>query len=113
MNNLRNKVQLIGKLGRDPEFKKTEGGATLAKISLATKDIYKNARGEKVIETQWHNCIAWGAIAESIQVFLKKGNEIAIQGRLTHSSYKDKNGNKRLFTEVLVNEFMLLAKATS
>ena len=111
MNNLRNKVQLIGKLGANPEMRTFENGQKLARISLATKDIFKNAKGDKVVETQWHKLVAWGKIAENIEVFLKKGNEIAVMGRLQHRSYEDKDGNKRKITEVLVTEFMLLSNA--
>ena len=112
MNNLRNKVQLIGKLGANPEMRVFDNGQKLARISLATKDIFKNAKGEKVVETQWHKLVAWGKTAENIEVFLKKGNEVAFMGRLQHRTYEDKNGVKRRITEVSVNEFMLLSGAT-
>ena len=75
MNALRNKVQLIGNLGMDPEVKSLDGGKKLAKMSIATNEIYKNANGEKVTETQWHNLIAWGKTAEIVEKFLKKGSE--------------------------------------
>ena len=113
MNNLRNKVQLIGKLGRNPEFKKTVNGKSLAKISVATKEVYKNTNGEKIVETQWHNCIAWGNTAERIEAFLKKGNEVAIQGKLIHNSYKSQSGETKYITQVQINEFMLLTKANA
>jgi len=111
MNNLRNKVQLIGRLGQNPEIKKTAKGKSLAKIAIATKEVYKNASGERVVETQWHNCIAWGSTAERMEVFLKKGNEVALTGKLAHNSYQDKKGETRYYTQVVVNEFMLLGKA--
>ncbi len=111
MNNLRNKVQLIGKLGMNPEMRTFNNGQKLARVSIATKDIFKNAKGEKVVETQWHRLVAWGKTAENMEVFLKKGNEIAVMGRLQHRSYEDKMGNKRNITEISVNEFMLLSSA--
>lgn len=111
MNNLRNQVQLIGKLGINPEVKMAKSGQKMARLSLATKDVFKNAKGDKVVETQWHNLIAWGKIAENIEVFLKKGNEVAVNGRLQHRFYEGQDGRKRKISEVLITEFMLLTKA--
>jgi len=113
MNNLRNKVQLIGKLGINPEVRALKDGKKLARLSIATKDVYKNMKGEKVVETQWHNLIAWGKVAENMEVFLKKGNEVAVQGKLQHRSYENKEGIKKYITEIVVMEFMLLSKAPS
>ena len=108
MNNLKNKVQLIGNLGGDPESKKLNSGKVITKISLATNDMYTNTQGEKVTETQWHKVIAWGKTAEKMDQLLKKGSEVALAGKLTHRSYTDDKGNTRYITEVVVNEFMLL-----
>lgn len=108
MNALRNKVQLIGNLGVNPEVKEFEGGKKLAKFSLATNEYYKNAKGEKVTDTQWHNLIAWGNSANYIEKYLKKGMEVAIEGKLVNNNYTDKNGVKRYVTEVHVNEVMIL-----
>ena len=72
MNTLKNKVQLIGNLGRDPEVIEFEGGRKLAKFSLATGESYKKENGEKVTDTQWHNVVAWGKTAEIVEKFLKK-----------------------------------------
>ncbi|MDG1111582.1 MAG: single-stranded DNA-binding protein, partial [Polaribacter sp.] len=83
MNTLRNKVQLIGNLGNDPEIITLESGKKLAKFSIATNESYKNAMGEKVTDTQWHNVIAWNKTAEIIEKYVIKGNEIAIEGKLT------------------------------
>ncbi len=113
MNNLRNKVQLIGKLGRNPELRELANGQKMARVSIATIDVYKNQKDEKVIETQWHNLIAFGKVAENMEVFLKKGNEVAIMGRLRHSSYEDKEGITRKATSVQVSEFMLLHQQAS
>lgn len=108
MNTLKNKVQLIGHLGNNPEIVNLESGKKLAKFSIATNDTYKNAQGEKVQDTQWHNLVAWGKTAEIIEKYIKKGSEIAIEGKLTTRSYDDKEGNKRYVTEVVVNEMLML-----
>ena len=110
MNALRNKVQLIGHVGNDPEIKNFEGGRKLANITLATSESYKNDKGEKVDETQWHRVVAWGKTAEIFEKYVIKGKEIAVEGKLTHRSYDDKNGDKRYITEVVVNEVLLLGK---
>lgn len=110
MNALRNKVQLIGNLGMDPEIINTPSGTKLAKFSLATNDTYKNVQGEKVTETQWHNIIAWGKIADIVEMYVSKGKEIAIEGKLTHRSYETTTGEKRYITEIVCNELLMLSK---
>lgn len=108
MRNLRNRVQLIGNLGMDPEIKNLESGKTMAKISLATSEMYVNNAGEKVKDTQWHNVIAWGKQAELAEKYLVKGQQVSIEGKLNNRSYEDKNGETRYITEVLVNEILFL-----
>ncbi|MBA3901010.1 MAG: single-stranded DNA-binding protein [Bacteroidetes bacterium] len=108
---MRNKVQLIGNLGSDPEVKESEGGKTFTRFSIATSEKYTNQKGEKITDTQWHNVVAWGKTAENMGKYLKKGNEVALEGKLTNRSYDDKEGNKKYITEVLVNEFLMLGKA--
>ncbi|MFV8268941.1 single-stranded DNA-binding protein [Flavobacterium sp. GT2N3] len=110
MNTLRNKVQLIGHVGNDPEIKTFDGGKKLVNFTLATNESYKNDKGEKVEETQWHKLVAWGKTADIIEKYVAKGKEIAIEGKLTHRNYEDKNGEKRYFTEVVVNDVLLLGK---
>ncbi len=110
MNTLRNKVQLIGNLGTQPEVITLESGKKLAKFTMATNDSYKNSKGEKVTETQWHNIVAWGNTAQIIESYLSKGEEVAIEGKLTSRSYEDKNGNKRYITEIVANELLMLGK---
>ena len=110
MSILRNNVQLIGRLGTAPEGRSLESGKMLAKVSIATNDIYKNSKGEKIIETQWHKLVAWGKTAENMQKLLIKGDEVAIQGKLTHQSYEDKEGITRYATTIVVNEFVKLTK---
>ena len=110
MNALKNKVQLIGNLGQDPEIITLENGSKLAKFSIATSDSYKNAGGEKVEDTQWHNIVAWGKLAEIVENFASKGKQVAVEGKLTHRSYESKEGEKRYITEVRCNELLLLGK---
>lgn len=108
---IRNNVQLIGHLGKTPEITTFDNGRKLAKVTIATNDMYKNANGDKVIETQWHNLTAWGKTAELMERLLQKGNEVAITGKLTHRNYEDREGVKRTFTEVVVQEFLKLGGA--
>ncbi len=110
MNALRNKVQLIGNLGMNPEIKTLDGGRKLAKMSIATNESYKNAKGEFVKETQWHNLIAWGKTADIIEKLLKKGSEVAIEGKLINRNYTDKEGIKKYITEIQVSEFLMLGE---
>ena len=110
MNTLRNKVQLIGNLGNDPEIVNLESGKTLAKFSVATNESYKNVQGEKVTDTQWHNIVAWGKTAQIIEKYVGKGKEVAIEGKLTTRSWEDKDGVKRYSTEVVCSELLMLGK---
>jgi len=110
MNSLRNSVQLIGNLGRDVEFKTFDNGNKLAKLTLATNEYYKNNKGEKVQETQWHNVVAWGKTAEFMDKALNKGNEVCIKGKLVHRSYDDKDGVTRYVSEVVAQEFLKITK---
>ncbi len=111
---LKNKVQLIGNLGNAPEVKNTEAGKKLARFSIATNEVYHNAKGEKVKETTWHNLVAWGKLADIVEKYLNKGSEIAIEGKLISRSYTDKDGIKKYITEVQVNELLMLgSKATA
>lgn len=110
MNALRNSVRLIGHLGDDPKVRKLDSGKTVANFSIATNEIYRDQKGEKQSETTWHRLVAWGKQAEIIDSYVKKGSEIAIEGKLTNRSWEDKNGEKQYMTEVLVNEVLLLDK---
>jgi single-strand DNA-binding protein len=108
MKNLRNSVQLIGHLGMDPEVKEVANGKKIAKFSLATTDYYRNSEGEKISSTQWHQVVAWGKNADLAAQYLIKGKEVAVQGKLNHRSYEDKQGITHYFTEIVVNEILLL-----
>ena len=113
MYSLRNKVQLIGNLGKAPEIRNIESGKKLVKFSIATNEMYTNQQGEKVKETQWHNIIAWGKLAEVAEKYLDKGSEVALEGKLITKDYTDKEGNKKYITEVQVNELLLLGGRVS
>lgn len=108
MFTLRNKVQLIGILGAKPEIKNTDSGKKLARFSLATNEVYRNASGEKLKDTQWHNVVAWGKVAEIAEKHLDRGKEVVVEGKLVSRSYTDKGGVKKYVTEVQVNELLLL-----
>ena len=108
MNALRNKVQLIGNLGQDPEILTMEDGKKLAKFALATNETYKTAQGEKITDTQWHNIVAWGNTAEVVENYLTKGKEVAIEGKLTHRSYETREGERRYVTEIKCYELLML-----
>lgn len=109
MSALRNKVQLIGNTGSDPEISQLESGRKRARFTLATNEVYKNDNGEKITDTQWHNLVAWGKNAELIESYVAKGKEIAIEGKLTHRTY-EKDGEKKYYTEVVVSDILLLGK---
>ncbi|MEZ5043081.1 MAG: single-stranded DNA-binding protein [Saprospiraceae bacterium] len=108
MNDLSNSVQLIGDLGRNVDFKKLENGNSLARVSISTKEVFKNSKGEKMVEQQWHNLVGWGKVAEIMEVLLEKGKKVAVKGKLRHRTYEDKEGKTRYQSEVVVSEFMLL-----
>lgn len=110
MSNLRNSVRLIGFLGADPEVKVIGEKKKLAKVSIATTDSFKNEKGEKIEETQWHNLVMWDGLAAIAEKYLRKGSEVSVEGKLSTRSYTDKEGIKRYFTEILVNELLMLGK---
>lgn len=108
MNVLKNKVQLIGNLGMNPEIKELDRGRKVAKFTLATNEVYKNQKGEKVQDTQWHNIVAWGKTASLMEELLTKGKEVLVEGKLTNRSWDDKEGNKRYITEIVTSDFLIL-----
>lgn len=107
MNTLKNSVRLAGNLGNAPEIKTTEGGKKMARFALATNESYRNAKGEKVTETQWHNLVAWGKVAEIAEKLLQKGTEVTVDGKLVNRTYTDKQGEKKYITEVVVSELLV------
>lgn len=105
---LKNKVQLIGRLGAKPEVKDFGNGKKLANINLAINESYRNAQGERITDTQWHRVSLWGKLAEIAALYADKGSEVIIQGKLLNKSYTDKEGNKRYTTEIQATELLLL-----
>lgn len=110
MNALRNSVRLIGHLGDDPKVRKLESGRTVANFNIATNEIYRDSNGERQNETNWHRLVAWGKPAEILENYVKKGSEVAIEGKLVHRTFEGKNGEKQYVTEVVVNSLLMLDK---
>jgi len=108
MSSLSNRVTLIGNLGQDPETKTTETGKKLTHFTLATKEGFKNAEGQRVNETTWHNIVAWNGLADVAGKFLKKGKEVAVEGRIVYRTYEDKKGITKYITEIVLSDLVLL-----
>ncbi|MDX1408658.1 MAG: single-stranded DNA-binding protein [Saprospiraceae bacterium] len=108
MSNLRNSIQLIGNLGRDPEVHETSTGKKVARVTIATNESYKNKDGERVQKTEWHNLVAWGGQAAFFENYLQKGSLVGIRGKIAHRKYEGKDGLTKTFTEVIVNEVINL-----
>lgn len=111
MNTMKNRVTLIGNLGQDPEIRTIESGKKVAHFSLATEDGYKNTEGQKVKETTWHNIIAWNGLADIAGKYLKKGHQVAVEGRITYRTYEDKKGVSKNVTEIILDDLVLLRSA--
>lgn len=112
MSNSVNKVILVGRLGKDPELKYTQGGAAVARFSLATDEVWKDQSGEKQQKTEWHNIVAWSKLAEICGQYLAKGRLVYIEGRLQTRSWEDKEGNKRTTTEIRADNMVMLGGKT-
>ena len=110
MNALRNKVQLIGRLGQDPKTINFDDGKSKVNFSMATNESYRNGEGDKIEKTQWHDVVAWGSLGEIMSQYLKKGAEIAIEGRLMYRTYDDSEGKTRYITEVVASDLLMLDK---
>jgi single-strand DNA-binding protein len=110
MNAIKNRVQLVGNLGGNPEVKTLDTGNKVARFSVATSEFYVNKAGEKITETYWHNVVAWGKLAGIAESLLHKGSEVAIDGKLITRQYADKSGTKKHVTEIIVSELLLLTK---
>jgi single-strand DNA-binding protein len=108
MNSLKNRVTLIGNLGQDPEIKTTETGKKVTHFTLATDDGYKNSEGQKISETTWHNIVAWNGLAEIAGKYLKKGRQVAVEGRIVYRSFEDKKGSTKYITEIVLNDLIML-----
>ncbi len=108
-----NKVILLGNLGKDPEVRHLEGGATVANFPLATSEFYKDKSGNKVEQTEWHNIVLWRNQAEFAEKYLKKGNTILVEGKLRTRSWEDKDKNKRYTTEIVGENISIVNTANS
>lgn len=107
MTTLRNRVQLVGNLGMNPEIVNFDSGKKIAKFTLATNEKFSNGSGEVKTTTEWHNVVAWGKQAEIAEKHLKKGDEVALEGRITYRQYEDKNNQKRHITEIVLNSYVV------
>ncbi|WP_339714470.1 single-stranded DNA-binding protein [uncultured Kriegella sp.] len=108
MSTLKNHVQLIGNVGQEPTITNLESGKKVARFSLATNEYFKDAKGEKQTDTNWHTVVAWGKTAEIIEKFVSKGKELGVTGKLKTRTYTTDDGNERYVTEVEANEILLL-----
>jgi len=106
MTTMKNSIQLIGNLGRDPEITKTSNGNKVGKVTLATNEYYRDKNGERITQTQWHNLVAWGNLADYMEDNLKKGQQIGVRGKLRYRKYNNKDGQPQMRTEILVREFL-------
>ncbi len=107
MTTLRNRVQLVGNLGINPEIVNFESGKKIAKFTLATNEVYSNGNGETKTTTQWHNVVAWGKQAEIAEKNLQKGSELAMEGKITYRQYEDKNSVTKYITEIVLGSFIV------
>lgn len=108
MNTIRNKVLLIGRIGNDPEIKTFENDKKVVRINLATNENFTNSKGEKTQKTTWHIIIAWGNLVSFTEMHLKKGKQIAVDGKLTYREFTNKEGITKSVTEIVANEILLL-----
>ena len=104
-----NRVILIGNLGRDPEVRRLENGAVVAKFPVATNESYRDKNGEWQTLTEWHDVVAWRTLAERAESQLKKGSLVCVEGKLTHRTWQDQDGNNRYSTEVVANYFRAIS----
>ena len=105
-----NKVILVGNLGKDPEVRHLEGGAVVANFPLATSESYKDRSGNRVDQTEWHNVVVWRGLAEVAEKYLKKGNQVYVEGKIRTRSWDDKDGVKRYTTEIVADQMTMLGK---
>ena len=103
-----NKVMLIGHLGKDPEVRRLESGATVASFTLATTEAYKDKSGNRVEQTEWHNIVCWRKLGEIAEKYLKKGSLVYVDGKIRTRSYTDKDNQKKYFTEIIADNFTML-----
>ncbi len=107
-----NKVQLIGRLGKDPELRYTPAGVAVATMTLATNESYKDKDGKAVESTDWHRVIAWRKLAEICGQYLRKGSLVYFEGKLKTRSYEDRDGVKKYVTEIVADNMQMLGGKT-
>ena len=105
-----NKVILVGNVGKDPEIRHLQGGASVATITLATSERYRDRNGETREMTEWHTVIAWRQLAELAENYIRKGSQIYVEGRIRSRSWDDQNGQKRYVTEIQADTIQLLGR---
>lgn len=110
MMTMKNKVQLMGNLGRDPELKDLGNGQFMLKLSIATNERFRSGEGEWKEDTQWHPVVAWGKQAQRLAGQVTKGSALIIEGRLVHRTYEAKSGEKRYSTEVVLSDYHLVQR---
>tara|TARA_R110002111_G_scaffold184518_2_gene250369 strand:- start:493 stop:930 length:438 start_codon:yes stop_codon:yes gene_type:complete len=108
-----NKVILVGNLGKDPEVRHLENGASVANFSIATSETYKDKNGNRQEQTEWHNVVLWRGLAQIAEKYLKKGSQIYVEGKLRTRSWQDKDGNTRYTTEVVGDQMTMLGGRSS
>jgi single-strand DNA-binding protein len=108
-----NKVILKGNLGKDPDVRHLENGATVANFPIATSENYKDRKtGEKVSQTEWHNIVVWRGLADITERYLKKGDKVYIEGKLRTRSWQDQDGNTKYTTEIIADNLTMLGKSS-
>jgi single-strand DNA-binding protein len=105
-----NKVMIIGNLGRDPEMRYTPSGRPVTTFSVATSRAWNTSEGEKHVETEWFNVVAWSNLAEICKQYLAKGQQVYIEGRLQTRHWDDQEGNKHTSVEIVANEMIILGE---
>jgi single-strand DNA-binding protein len=103
-----NKVILVGNLGKDPEVRFTNSGSAVARLSIATSEVWNDRDGNRQERTEWHNVVVWGKQGESCGQYLAKGRQVYVEGSIRTRSYDDKSGNKRYVTEVVAQRVQFL-----
>lgn len=103
-----NKAILVGNLGRDPETRTLESGTKVGRFPIATTESYKNREGEKVSKTEWHYVVVWRGLADVVEKYLKKGNQVYVEGRIQTRKWQDRDGNDRYTTEIIANQLTML-----
>ena len=100
----------MGNVGRDPEVRYLDSGVAVAKFPLATSETYTNKSGDRVTNTEWHNIVIWRKLAEVVEKYVQKGQQLYLEGKISNRSYDDKEGNKRYITEIVVDNMQMLGK---